>query len=42
MIGFAAAVFLLLTPNTVSGYVVHRGYLLGAGIIGILMAYAFV
>ena len=42
MIGFAAAVYLLLRP--VAGVVaeVHSGYLLLAGIVGILTAYAFV
>src|SRR5258706_2577636 len=40
--GFAAAVFLLLKPVAGSGASVHQGYLLGAGIIGILTAYAFV
>ena len=42
MAGFAAAVFLLLRPVPAAGMEVHRGYLLGAGIIGILTAYAFV
>jgi K(+)-stimulated pyrophosphate-energized sodium pump len=42
MAGFAAAVFMLLTPTPGSGFVVHRQYLLGAGVIGILTAYAFV
>ena len=40
MAGFAAAVYLLLRP--LPGATVHQGYLLGAGIIGILTAYAFV
>src|SRR6185369_11149151 len=40
--GFAAAVFLLLRPAPDLGVEVHRGYLLFAGIIGILTAYAFV
>jgi K(+)-stimulated pyrophosphate-energized sodium pump len=40
MIGFAAAVYLLLRP--LPGATVHQGYLLGAGIIGIMTAYAFV
>jgi K(+)-stimulated pyrophosphate-energized sodium pump len=40
MIGFAAAVYLLLRP--LPGTTVRQGYLLGAGIIGILTAYAFV
>ena len=42
MAGFAAAVFLLLRPAAGAGVEVHRGYLLGAGIVGILTAYAFV
>jgi len=42
MAGFAAAVFLLLRPVQDAGVEVHRGYLLFAGIIGILTAYAFV
>jgi K(+)-stimulated pyrophosphate-energized sodium pump len=40
--GFAAAVYLLLKPVAGSTAVVHQGYLLGAGVIGILTAYAFV
>jgi K(+)-stimulated pyrophosphate-energized sodium pump len=42
MLGFAAAVFMLLRP--VAGVVVeaHPGFLLMAGIVGILTAYAFV
>ena len=40
--GFAAAVFLLLRPVPGAGVEVHRGYLFGAGMIGILAAYAFV
>src|SRR6185503_976496 len=42
MLGFAAAVYMLLKP--VAGYTgeVHQGYLLLAGIIGILTAFAFV
>jgi K(+)-stimulated pyrophosphate-energized sodium pump len=40
--GFAAAVFLLLKPVAGAATPVHQGYLLGAGIIGILTAYAFV
>src|SRR4029077_20332251 len=40
MVGFAAAVYLLLRP--LPGATVHQGYLLGAGIIGIMTAYAFV
>jgi K(+)-stimulated pyrophosphate-energized sodium pump len=42
MAGFAAAVFLLLRPVAGAGVGVHQGYLLGAGVIGILTAYAFV
>jgi K(+)-stimulated pyrophosphate-energized sodium pump len=42
MIGFAAAVFMLLRPLPGSAVEVRQGYLLGAGIIGILTAYAFV
>jgi len=42
MLGFAAAVYLLLVPVAGSPVVVHRRYLLLAGIIGILTAYAFV
>ncbi len=42
MIGFAAAVYLLLTPTGNAGVVVHRKYLLGAGIVGVLTSYAFV
>src|SRR5438874_1634719 len=34
MAGFAAAVFLLLRPVPAAGMELHRGYLLGAGIIG--------
>jgi K(+)-stimulated pyrophosphate-energized sodium pump len=41
MIGFTVAVFLLLNPQAAAP-AVGRGYLLGAGIIGILTAYAFV
>jgi K(+)-stimulated pyrophosphate-energized sodium pump len=40
MAGFAATVFLLLKP--VSGQPVNQMYLLGAGVIGIMTAYAFV
>jgi K(+)-stimulated pyrophosphate-energized sodium pump len=40
--GFAASVFLLLKPVAGSTMVVHQGYLLLAGVIGILTAYAFV
>jgi K(+)-stimulated pyrophosphate-energized sodium pump len=42
MAGFAAAVFLLLKPVGGAAVEVKQGYLLGAGIIGILTAYAFV
>jgi K(+)-stimulated pyrophosphate-energized sodium pump len=42
MAGFAAAVYLLLRPVAGETAVVHQGYLLLAGIIGILTAYAFV
>jgi K(+)-stimulated pyrophosphate-energized sodium pump len=42
MIGFAAAVYLLLRPVEGSTGVAHSGYLLGAGVVGILTAYAFV
>ncbi len=42
MIGFAAAVYLLLRPVEGSTITAHSGYLLGAGIVGILTAYAFV
>jgi K(+)-stimulated pyrophosphate-energized sodium pump len=42
MLGFAAAVYLLLRPVEGSTVVAHSGYLLGAGIVGILTAYAFV
>jgi K(+)-stimulated pyrophosphate-energized sodium pump len=38
--GFAAAVYLLLRPSERA--IVHQGYLLLAGVIGILTAYAFV
>jgi K(+)-stimulated pyrophosphate-energized sodium pump len=40
--GFAVAVFTLLTPAHGSHAIVHRPYLLAAGVIGILTAYAFV
>jgi K(+)-stimulated pyrophosphate-energized sodium pump len=40
--GFAAAVYLLLTPVAGSRVAVNQIYLLGAGVIGILTAYAFV
>src|SRR5262245_29876400 len=42
MAGFAAAVFLLLKPAASAGASVNQGFLLAAGIIGILTAYAFV
>jgi len=42
MLGFAAAVYLLLQPVKGSTAETHSGYLLGAGIVGILTAYAFV
>ncbi|HXH27794.1 MAG TPA: sodium-translocating pyrophosphatase, partial [Candidatus Polarisedimenticolia bacterium] len=42
MAGFAAAVFLLLRPRPGVTWTVRPGYLLGAGLIGILTAYAFV
>src|SRR5262245_19701096 len=42
MLGFAAAVYLLLTPVAGAAMGANQGYLLGAGIIGILTAYAFV
>src|SRR6058998_257423 len=42
MLGFAAAVYMLLRPVSTSIGAVHHGYLLGAGIIGILTAFAFV
>jgi K(+)-stimulated pyrophosphate-energized sodium pump len=43
MIGFAAAVFLLLKPTTAEvAEHVQQGYLLLAGVIGIATAYAFV
>ena len=40
--GFAVAVYTLLKPAPGSSFVVHRPYLLAAGVIGILTAYAFV
>ena len=40
--GFAAAVYLLLRPVAGSTIVAHSHYLLGAGVVGILTAYAFV
>jgi K(+)-stimulated pyrophosphate-energized sodium pump len=42
MAGFAVAVFLLLQPLPGTGVVANSWYLLGAGVIGILTAYAFV
>ncbi|HKB08321.1 MAG TPA: sodium-translocating pyrophosphatase [Candidatus Polarisedimenticolia bacterium] len=42
MLGFAAAVYMLLKPVSASIGAVHQGYLLAAGIIGILTAFAFV
>jgi K(+)-stimulated pyrophosphate-energized sodium pump len=42
MIGFAAAVHLLLRPVAGATAEAHPNYLLGAGIVGILTAYAFV
>ena len=42
MIGFGASVYLLLSPVAGAPGVVSQGYLLAAGIIGILTAYAFV
>jgi K(+)-stimulated pyrophosphate-energized sodium pump len=42
MIGFAISVFYLLRPLPGATAEVHQGYLLGAGIIGIVTAYAFV
>src|SRR5512143_634197 len=42
MLGFAAAVYLLLRPVEGSTITAHSGYLLGAGVVGILTAYAFV
>jgi K(+)-stimulated pyrophosphate-energized sodium pump len=40
--GFAAAVYLLLRPVPGAAGTVRQGYLLAAGVIGILTAYAFV
>ncbi|MCL4818273.1 MAG: sodium-translocating pyrophosphatase [Vicinamibacteria bacterium] len=40
MLGFGASVYLLLSPT--ADQVVHQGFLLAAGVIGILTAYAFV
>src|SRR5262245_16463444 len=42
MLGFGAAVYLLLRPVSAGIGEVHQGYLLLAGIIGILTAFAFV
>src|SRR5207247_1137954 len=42
MIGFAVSVFYLLRPAPGSTGTVHQGYLLAAGIIGIVTAYIFV
>src|SRR5881296_2389439 len=42
MLGFGVAVYALLRPVSASIGAVHQGYLLGAGIIGILTAFAFV
>ncbi len=42
MIGFGVAVYTLLSPTVLTDITVHRGYLFGAGIIGIATAYAFV
>ncbi len=42
MAGFAVAVYLLLTPAPGTAVHVHRHFLLLAGVIGILTAYAFV
>jgi K(+)-stimulated pyrophosphate-energized sodium pump len=42
MVGFAASVYLLLKPVAGSLGVVNQAYLLLAGVIGILTAYAFV
>jgi K(+)-stimulated pyrophosphate-energized sodium pump len=42
MLGFGAAVYLLLRPVAGSAAEAHPAYLLGAGIVGILTAYAFV
>src|SRR2546428_4723755 len=42
MLGFAAAVYLLLRPVGAYGVTVHQGYLLGAGVSRILAAFAFV
>jgi K(+)-stimulated pyrophosphate-energized sodium pump len=42
MLGFAAAVYLLLRPVEGAAMEAHSVYLLGAGIVGILTAYAFV
>jgi K(+)-stimulated pyrophosphate-energized sodium pump len=42
MVGFGVSVFTLLRPAPGSAAIVHRPYLLLAGIVGILAAYAFV
>src|SRR6185295_1340897 len=42
MLGFGASVYLLLKPVAGSLAVVNQVYLLAAGVIGILTAYAFV
>jgi len=42
MVGFGAAVYLLLRPVESATGAAHSGYLFGAGIVGILTAYAFV
>src|SRR5712691_2460244 len=42
MVGFAISVFYLLRPKTGVAIAVHQGYLLAAGIIGIVTAYTFV
>ncbi len=42
MLGFAVAVYALLKPVAGATTPVHQGYLLAAGVIGILTAYAFV
>ncbi len=42
MVGFAISVFYLLRPKAGVAIAVHQGYLLAAGIIGIVTAYIFV
>jgi K(+)-stimulated pyrophosphate-energized sodium pump len=42
MLGFGASVYLLLQPLPGSPVAVKQGFLIGAGVIGILTAYAFV